>query len=472
MILLMPNSQVKKGATLELEITRAAFEGRAVARVDGFVIFVRNAVPGDRVLALIERKRRKYAEAIVTEVVEPSSIRTEPPCAYFDTCGGCTWQNVTYEAQLDFKRAQVRELLARIGGLEVGPVAPVIPSPQQYDYRNKMEFSFGSHRWFTRQEIDSGEELDRGFALGLHVPKRFDRVLDVNECHLMGQLTSQLLATVRLLAREEGWSAYDSRKHQGFLRNLVVRRGTRTGQYLVNLVTSRSSPSRMKLFLNRLGSIPEVVTILNTVNHTRAPVSRGEETILKGSGVIEERLGELLIKVSSGTFLQPNTLQAENLYSTASKMAKLSGRETVFDLYSGVGCIALWLAPECKRVLGVEAQPEAVADAEQNAGINGIENCSFRNVDAAQGLDPALVSEFGKPHVVVLDPPRVGLDAALVSSLLEQRPHRVVYISCNPATQARDLAQLSSGYRIEAIQPVDMFPHTQHIECVVGLVTR
>ena len=465
----MPNLRVKKGDTLELEITRAAFEGRAVARLDGFVIFVRNAVPGDRVLALIERKRRKYAEAIVTEVLEPSSIRAEPPCAYFDTCGGCTWQNVSYAAQLDFKRSQVRELLERIGGLEVASVAPVIPSPQQYDYRNKMEFSFGSHRWFTRQEISSGENLERGFALGLHVPKRFDRVLDVNECHLMGQVTSQLLGTVRKLAREEGWSAYDSRKHQGFLRNLVVRRGTRTGQYLVNLVTSRSSPSRMKLFKSRLDGIPEVRTILNTVNDTRAPVSRGAETVLMGTGSIEERLGDLQIRVSAGTFLQPNTLQAENLYATTAKLAELSGQETVFDLYSGVGCIALWLAPLSRHVLGVEAQPEAVADAERNAKVNRIENCTFRNLDARQGLAPNLVSEFGKPHVVVLDPPRVGLDAELIKGLLEQMPRRIVYISCNPATQARDLERLQSGYRIDAIQPVDMFPHTQHIECIVRL---
>ena len=225
----------------------------------------------------------------------------------------------------------------------------------------------------------------------------------------------------------------------------------------------------MKLFKNHLDAIPEVTTILNTVNDTRAPVSRGAETVLKGTGSIEERLGDLQIRVSAGNFLQPNTLQAENLYSIAAKMAELSGQETVFDLYSGVGCIALWLAPQSSHVLGVEVQPEAVADAERNAKVNGIENCTFRNLDARHGLDPKLVSEFGKPQVVVLDPPRVGLDAELVKGLLEQMPRRIVYISCNPATQARDLERLQSGYRIDAIQPVDMFPHTQHIECVVRL---
>ena len=464
---------VSKGKTVELTIDSAAFEGSAVGRVDDFVVFVRNGVPGDRVRVLVKRKRKRHAEGVVEEILEPSPHRVEPRCPYFETCGGCTWQNYEYSQQLVSKRRQVIDLLERIGGLEVPKVAETIPSPKPYCYRNKMEFTFGSSRWLTKEEIESGEQLSRDFALGLHIPKRFDKILDLEECHLQSEESAAIVNHVRGIALREGWSARDSRAHEGYLRNLSIRIGARTQEILVNLVTSEAHPARMRMLCDELQeAFPQVTTFINSVNSTRSPVAAGEETVYCGEGSIRDRIGAYTFKIGAQTFFQPNTLQAEQLFQCVRNWAGLTGAEKVFDVYCGVGAISLFVSQGAAEVIGFDSQEQAIEDARGNALQNGVENCRFFARDAREALRPGVFREIGRPHVIILDPPRVGLHKDVCRDLRESMTPRVVYISCNPATQARDLQLLSDRYRIVAVQPVDMFPQTYHIENVVLLESR
>ncbi|HSR68608.1 MAG TPA: 23S rRNA (uracil(1939)-C(5))-methyltransferase RlmD [Acidobacteriota bacterium] len=462
---------VKKGQTLELEIESAAFEGSSVARHEGMVIFVRNGVPGDRIRGLVIRKKKRHAEAVVEEVLEPSQQRTDPLCGHFGVCGGCTWQNYDYQGQLDSKRRQVGDLLQRIGRLSDLEVRPTLASPDIYYYRNKMEFSFGNARWLTREEIESGEDFDRDFALGLHIPKRFDRILDLHECHLQSETSAAIVNFVRQFARRRRWSAYDTRNHAGFLRNLVIREGKRSGQRLVNLVTKRSEPERMEEICQALlERFPDQVsTFVNSVNETRSPVASGDETVYHGEGSIQERIGGHTFRIAPTTFFQPNSLQAEQLFGVARQMADLKGDEKVFDVYCGVGAVSLFLSDSAAHITGFDLHRRAIEDAARNALDNGVKNCRFLAMDAVEALQPGVTRQLGLPALVVLDPPRTGLHKDVAKALLESNVPRIVYISCNPATQARDLQILSQRYTIEAVQPVDMFPHTYHIENVVAL---
>jgi 23S rRNA (uracil1939-C5)-methyltransferase len=465
--------RLKKGQTVEVQVESAAFEGAAVAKLDDFVLFVRGAVPGDRVKALVRRKRRKYAEATVEEVIEPSPHRVDPRCPHFGPCGGCRWQNVDYGHQLEFKRQQVVDLLERVGGLGGIEVHATIPSPGQFHYRNKMEFSFGSNRWLTKEEIESDTVLDKGFALGLHIPRRFDKILDLSVCYLQPSPSADLVNWFRTTTRKQGWSAYDARNHTGYLRNLTVRNAVKTGEVLVNLVTSRNEPDRMHFLTGELiKAFPEITTFINSVNSTRSPVAAGEETIYHGQGKILEQVGDLRFSVSPTTFFQPNPLQAENLFGIVRSFAELDGSQTVFDLYTGIGCIALLLSRDARLAVGVESTEQAVSDSRENASANGIANARFHAADAEDGLRPGFLQVHGKPDCVILDPPRSGLTESICRRLLEVRPPRVVYVSCNPATQARDLRLLDTGFSVEASQPVDMFPHTYHIENVVKLLRK
>ncbi len=463
--------RLKRGQSVELEIETAGFEGLAVARHEGFVVFVRNAVPGDRARVQIQRTKRRFAEGIVEEILRPSPDRMTPRCPHFGTCGGCNWQNLDYRRQLQTKRQHVIDLMDRIGRLRDYWVRPTAGSPRQLHYRNKMEFSFGARRWLTREEIESGEEFQRDFALGLHVPKRFDRILNLEVCYLPETAVSDILTWVRGFALQRQWSAYDVRKHEGFLRNLVIRTSQATGQVLVNLVTSRRDTEAASMFTEALlAEFPQVTTVLNSVNSTRSPVAAGEVFVEHGPGRIEEVLAGLRFYVGPNTFFQPNTFQAERLFEIVQEFAVLRGGETVFDLYCGIGAISLFLSRNAGRVIGLEVQPEAVQAAEENARLNGIENCSFRVGDVFRALEAEWQEEFGTPEVMVLDPPRPGLHPELCRGLAERGPKRIVYVSCNPATQARDLQILTQSYHVQAVQPVDMFPHTYHIENVVALV--
>jgi len=468
-----------RGDELELTPDRLADDGRCVGRVNGLVVFVRGAAPGDTVKARVVKVKKQFIEAIAEVVVRPSPLRTTPRCRSFGVCGGCRLQHLRYEAQLEFKRQQVVDALERIGGLRDVSVNPTLASPREYFYRNKMEFSFGE-RWLTREELDAaGDTKVRSrFALGLHVPRRFDRVLDLEECWLLSERSHHIVNKVRAFCLQRGLSIYSTVTHTGYLRNLVIREGTNTGELMVNLVTSEEHPalnSALAEFL--LAEYAFITTIVNNVTQRKSLVAVGDrEVVVHGPGFITDRIGDMVYRISANSFFQTNTLQAERLYDLVRTMARLQPDDVVFDLYSGIGTIALHLAAGVRSVVGIEAVEAAVQDARSNAAAGGRTNCSFILGDLKDRLtkDTAWLDRHPRPTVIVTDPPRSGMHEKVVQQLLALTPERIVYVSCNPATQARDLALLCAGdsYRIDAIQPVDMFPHTSHVENVVALFRK
>jgi len=368
---------------------------------------------------------------------------------------------------LEFKRRQVQELLHRIGGFPDAEVLPVLPAERTYHYRNKMEFTFSPGRWLTREEIDSGRPIERSLALGLHVPERFDKVLDLEICHLQDPPSAEIVNRVRRLAQERDWTAYDTREHTGYLRNLIIRNSRATGELMVALVTNGSAPDRMEEVKNLLVScFSEVSTFVNIVNTTRSPSPVGEQIVYHGEGMISDRIGDISFRIGPTTFFQPNTEQAAKLYQAVRGFASLDGSQRVLDLYCGTGGISLFLAAGARSILGVENHAPSVELALANARRNNIFNCDFMVADAAASL-PELGDRAGKPDLVILDPPRSGVHPQLYRKLEALAAPRLVYVSCNPATQARDLKELSGFYRLRAVQPVDMFPQTYHIESVV-----
>ncbi len=465
---------MKRGDITELEISSPAFEGSAVGRIDNLVVFVPYAVPGDRVKVRITRKKRKFAEAVIEEILSPSEDRTEPKCRHFGACGGCTLQNARYEKQLEYKQLQVQALMERIGGFRDITVKPVMPSQLNFEYRNKMEFTFGASRWITSEEIASGEKISRDFALGLHIPKRFDRILDLTECHLQAPSSTQILDICRKTAKEEGWKPYNVIDHSGYLRNLIIRRGINTGDLMVNLVTTSNDPERTNFLGQRLlNEVPEISTILNTINSGPNPTTIDEQIVLHGSGMLSDRIGHALYSISPYSFFQPNTRQAEVLFSTIRDAAKVKESDTVYDLYCGLGAISIFVAGQGGKIIGVESHDRSVELARENAAANGAANCGFFSMDVLDSLEDVFLNENGKPDIIILDPPRAGLHPKVVSKLMDAAaPRRIVYTSCNPATQARDLKLLSEKYDLIEVQPVDMFPQTWHIESVATLHKR
>lgn len=473
---------MKYGDEIELSVESFASEGKSIARVDGLVVFVSGGVPGDHILARVTKAKKKFAEVEVKDVLAPSHLRTVPRCRYFGTCGGCKWQHVSYQAQLEFKRQQVVDALERIGGFKGVPVNPTLGSPSEYFYRNKMEFSFGE-RWLTKEELnrvtekqDARSEAKR-FALGLHIPQRFDRVLDIDECHLQSETSYRIVNTVRSFSLERNLPVYSTSTHTGYLRNLVIRESQRTGELMVNLVTSQDRPELMKSLCSTLVErFPSITTVVNNITERKSQVAIGDiERVYFGSGFIAEKIGRRTYRISANSFFQTNTLQAERLYDTAAGLARLKPDDIVFDLYSGTGTIALHIADDVKEVVGIEAVESAIHDARRNALTNQVTNCTFILGDLKEKLtrDTSWLSNHARPTVLMIDPPRSGMHEKVVLEIAALRPERIAYVSCNPATQARDVKLLCSKapYRIVAVQPVDMFPHTYHIENIVVLST-
>ncbi len=471
---------MKYGDEIELTIESIAFEGKSVARVDGLVVFVAGGVPGDRVLARVAKSKKKFVEAEAVEILSPSPLRVTPRCTYFGTCGGCKWQHVSYQAQLDFKRQHVVDALERIGGFKGINVNPTLGSPDEYFYRNKMEFSFGD-KWLTREEMEKGK-LETGdkraedrFALGLHIPARFDKVLDIDECFLQSETSYRIVNTVRSFCLDNGLTIYSTFTHTGYLRNLVIRESKRTGGLMVNLVTSQDSPEIMEpLCALLLLQFPVITTVVNNVTERKSQVAIGDyEKVYHGPGFITEQIGKRMYRISANSFFQTNTLQAERLYDAAAAFARLEPEDIVFDLYSGTGTIALHIADDVKAVVGIEVVESAIADANKNAAMNGVGNCTFIQGDLKDKLtkDTSWLASQEQPTAMIIDPPRSGMHEKVVHEIASLQPGRIVYVSCNPATQARDLKLLCSSapYRIDSIQPVDMFPHTYHIENIVAL---
>lgn len=463
-----------KGKNTILEnilVSDYAAEGKALARQDGKVVFIEGAVPGDRVDVRLFKNKKDWAEGRAVRFHSLSPERVEPFCEHFGICGGCKWQMLPYEKQLQYKQQQVEDNLRRIGRLELPPVLPIIGSRRTTFYRNKLEYTFSNRAYLTGQEIsDNGGIRPLRDALGFHVPKFFDKVLDIRTCYLQEDPGNLIRNTVREYAVRQKLSFYDLRTQEGWLRNLVVRICT-TGEIMVNLVLHHEDrPEREKLLDHLLEKVPSVTTLLYTINpkpndtiHDLSP------QVYSGRGYILEKLGAFRFKIGPKSFFQTNTRQGEELYRVTAEFAGLTGREAVYDLYCGAGSIGIFLSPRARKVVGIELIPEAVEDAEENVRLNGITNARFVAGNVTDTCNDAFVAEHGKPDVIITDPPRAGMTEKLVKKILELQAPRIVYVSCNPATQARDLLWLSERYRVEKIQPVDMFPHTHHIENVVLL---
>jgi 23S rRNA (uracil1939-C5)-methyltransferase len=444
---------VARDQELELHVDSLAYGGNGVARLNGFVVFVRRGLPGDTVRARVTKVKRSHAEALAVEIVEPSPERVPAPCSHYPACGGCRFQDLAYEAQIAAKQEQVRDALRRIGGFADAPLEPILPAESQFFYRNKLEYSF------TR--------TPDGPALGFHKAGRWDEVLDVEKCWLTTELGNAIRNAVRDWARAERLEAYDQAEQTGYLRHLVLREGRNTGQVLVQLVTAAGERFDRDELVETLRRFPEVRSIHWAVNESPAEVTNLPTTLLWGEEAIEEELGGLRFRVRPNAFLQTNTAMAERLYELAADFAGLTGGETVYDLYCGIGTIGLTLARGALTVWGVEVSEESVACALENADLNGISNAAFFAGDTADSL-AELRYRAGDPDVVVVDPPRAGLSNKALRRLGRLEAPRIVYVSCNPTTLAGNVKELSAtwGYKLERVRPVDMFPHTPHVECV------
>lgn len=447
---------VVRDQELELEIDSLAFGGNGVARLDGYVVFVRRGLPGDRVRARVAKVKRSFAEAQAVEILRPGPARVEPACAHFGECGGCRFQDLAYHIQVEQKAKQVEDALVRITGIAEPPLFPIVPAVEVYGYRNKLEYSFAPG--------------DDGLVLGFHRAGRWDEVLDIERCWLTSDTGNRIRETARDWAREERLAAYDQRTNTGYLRHLVVREGRNTGQALVLLVTAPGEPPDLDELVDRLRRIPEVRSLHWAVNDQPSEVTNLPTKLLWGTPAIEEELLGLRFRVRPGAFLQTNTRMAERLYELARDAAGLTGSETVFDLYCGIGTIGLVLAKDALTVWGVEVSEESVACAIENAELNGITNAAFFAGEVGRSLEE-LRDRAGEPDVVVVDPPRAGLAGKALKRLGELGAPRVVYVSCNPTTFAGDLKVLREqyGYELRGATPVDMFPHTPHVECVALL---
>jgi 23S rRNA (uracil1939-C5)-methyltransferase len=466
---------MEKNEEVVLTIENLSGDGKTVARREGMVIFVEDAVPGDTVRARIWKLKKQYAEARALEILTPSPLRIEPRCAHFGVCGGCTWQNLSYDAQLRFKHQRVVDVFKHVGGFENPDVQPVIGCDPPYFYRNKMEFTFSNYRWLTEAEMESDDEQKEEVALGLHIPERYDKVLNLDECYLQSEISTEIMKSMREIFKVWKTSVYSTKTHEGYLRHLVVRDGKHTGELMVNLVTTNEwDESMQNLTKLLLKQFPQITTIVNNITERKSMVAFGDrEKVFHGPGFITEKLGQYTFRISANSFFQTNTLQAEKLYGVATQLAGLKPTDVVYDLYCGTGTISIFLSSHVERVVGFELVGSAVEDAQRNAQDNHISNCYFIQGDIKDLLTaPSDWSrEHPRPSVVVIDPPRSGMHPKVVERVIKLGPERIVYVSCNPASQARDAKMLcDSGYLLKKIQPVDMFPHSDHIESVALFV--
>lgn len=456
----------------ELEVTDTGTAGKAVARFENRVVFINHAVPGDVVDVQIRKKRKNYLEGDVVRIHTFSPGRRDPFCSHFGICGGCKWQDMDYDAQLRFKQKQVADQMARIAGLgeEVSSlISPILPSPENRWYRNKLEFTFSSKRWLTREEIDSGKEITEP-ALGFHIPGLFDKVVNIDTCYLQPEPSNKVRSFIRSYALKHHYPYFDIRNQEGLLRNLIIRTTT-TGETMVVVSFFRDEQEKITRLMKALQeAFPDITSLMYVINPKGNDTLEGLEVqTFSGRDHIIEEMDGLKFKIGPKSFFQTNTKQAERLYRVTADFAGLTGMENVYDLYCGTGTIGLFLASRAAGITGIETVKDAVSDAEENARLNNIENAAFIAGDARILFNRDLFSVHGNPDVVILDPPRAGVHQDILKVLLEQKPEKIVYVSCNPATQARDLITLLEKYRIRRIQPVDMFPHTHHVENVVLL---
>lgn len=457
-------------------ITDVAAEGKSLTRVDDMVVFVPFAVPGDVVDLQVRKKKHHYCEAEVVRFVKYSERRAEPVCQHFGICGGCKWQNLPYEDQLKAKQKQVHDQLTRIGKVELPDFRPILGSEKIYEYRNKLEFSCSNKRWLTKEEVNSGVELDHKNAIGFHITGAFDKIYPIEKCWLMDDLCNQIRNEIRDYALNNGISFFDVREQTGLLRDIMIRNSS-TGEWMVLVqfkFQEQGDEQRAHDLLQHIGDRFPQITSLLYVNNQKCNDTFSDQTVevFKGKDHITEMMDKLQFKVAAKSFYQTNTQQAFHLYEVARQLAQLTGKELVYDLYTGTGTIANFVARHAQQVIGIEYVEDAIADAKANSKCNGIENTLFYAGDMKDILTDEFVEQHGKPDVIITDPPRAGMHPDVIQTILRAAPKRIVYVSCNPAMQARDLEVLNEQYRVEAVQPVDMFPHTPHVENVVLLEQR
>ncbi len=456
-----------------LEITTVAAEGNAIARHGEMVIFIPYGAPGDIADIKIDRKKHSYAEGHIERLVKPSPLRAEPLCSHFGVCGGCRWQHLPYPEQLKAKQQQVEDALRRIAKVELPEISPILGSAETSEYRNKMEYTFSNKKWLTWEQMRSGEEFPDRNAAGFHIPGAFDKVLDIDRCHLQDDLGNRLRRHVKDFAKRNNLTFFDLRAQTGLLRTMMIRIAS-TGQTMVVLSFGEDNPEAIKAVLDDLrATFPELTSLMYVVN-TKANDTIADLDIKLHSGkeYIEEEMEGLKFRIGPKSFYQTNSRQAYNLYKVAREFAGLTGDELVYDLYTGTGTIANFIARNARKVIGIEYVEDAIRDARLNSEVNRIDNTEFFAGDMKDVLTAEFIAEHGRPDVMIVDPPRAGMHNDVVNVILDAGPERIVYVSCNPATQARDLALLDQKYKVTAVQPVDMFPHTHHVENVVRLERR
>ena len=463
----------------QVMITDVAAEGKALARVNDMVVFVPYVVPGDVVDLQVKRKKHSYAEAVAVKFHEYSPLRSEPFCKHFGVCGGCKWQCLKYEEQIRYKQKQVTDNLVRIGKIELPEISPILGSEQTEHYRNKLEFTFSNKRWLTQEEVDKDFKYDQMNAVGFHIPGAFDKVLAIDECHLMDDICNRIRNGVRDYAYEHNLTFFDLRSQEGMLRNMMIRiaededdRSIKGLMVVMQFkIVAPEEEAQMKQLLQFMADTwPEITSLIYVINN-KCNDTIGDLPIhvFKGDDHIIEEMEGLKFKVGPKSFYQTNSRQAYNLYKVTREFAGLTGDELVYDLYTGTGTIANFVSRKARKVIGIEYVPEAIEDAKVNSALNGIDNTLFFAGDMKDILNQEFINEYGRPDVIITDPPRAGMHGDVIDTILFAEPKRIVYVSCNPATQARDLSLLDVKYKVLRVQPVDMFPHTHHVENVVLL---
>lgn len=453
-----------------VKIEAVAAEGKSLAHVDGTVVFVEFAVPGDIVNVKVTKKKKNYMEGFILEIVKPSEDRLQPFCEHFGICGGCRWQPLPYDMQLKAKQQQVWDQLVRIGHLEIPDISPILPSDKTKYYRNKLEFTFSNKRWiYNNEDPDSLTDEER-LGLGFHVGKFFDKVLDIKHCSLQPEPSNEIRLFIREYAVTHNLEFYNIRENTGFLRNIIIR-NNQVGDVMLTVCFAYDDQDKIVPMLDAIAAeFPQIKSLHYVINEKlNDSISDLDCTLYKGEDAIWETMGKLKFKIGPKSFYQTNSEQAYKLYSVAKEFAALTGNEVVYDLYTGTGTIAQFISDKASKVIGIEYVKEAIEDARINADANGITNCTFFDGDMKDILTADFIKEHGKPEVMIIDPPRAGMHPDVVKVIMEAAPERIVYVSCNPASQARDLAMMSPMYEITAVQPVDMFPHTMHVENVCAL---
>lgn len=456
-----------------LEITGIAAEGKSLGRWNEMVVFVPFGAPGDVVDVQLTKKRHSFAEGKIVKMHTSSPMRVEPFCEHYGVCGGCKFQHIPYDEQLKYKQQQVEDALQRIAKVQLPAINPILGSANTCFYRNKLEFTFSNKSWLTREQLESDEQFDDRNALGFHIPNAFDKVLDINKCWLQDDVSNQIRNYIRLHAKQQGYSFFDLRANQGLMRTLMIRTSS-TGELMLVVVFGANDQTAINEMMQSIKeTFPQITSLQYVVNLKCNDSLNDQEFVLfSGRDYIEEEMEGLRFRVGPKSFYQTNSAQAYELYKVARRMARLKGDELVYDLYTGTGTIANFVARQSRQVIGIEYVPEAIEDAKLNSRVNGIENTLFYAGDMKDILTDDFVQQHGCPDVMIIDPPRAGMHEDVVKVILNAQPKRLVYVSCNPATQARDLAMLDEKYSVEEVQPVDMFPHTQHVENVVALQRR